>query len=228
MRLAMIGATGLVGSIAASDMLDRGWEVHVLVRRPSGLTHGALCEHVAPPAEWPVIVKSLGAEAAVSALGTTMRQAGSQAAFRKVDLDIVAAFADAAAAAGARRMVTVSSVGADPGSANFYLRIKGEMESALERLGFERLDILRPGLLRGPRGGDRRLGERIGIALSPLVNRVLRGRLDRYAAIDADVVAAAAAGALRQGEPGVFRHENRSLRALAAALESSSRRKPGP
>jgi uncharacterized protein YbjT (DUF2867 family) len=177
-----------------------------------------LREHVAPPAEWPAIVGSLVPEAAFSALGTTMRQAGSQAAFRAVDLDMVAAFAGAAAAAGARRMVTVSSVGADPGSANFYLRIKGEMESALEGLGFERLDILRPGLLRGPRGGDRRVGERIGIALSPVVNLALRGRLERFAAIDADVVAAAAARALRQGAAGVFRHENRSLHALAAPL----------
>ena len=95
-----------------------------------------------------------------------MRQAGSQAAFRAVDFDMVVAFARAAAAAGARRMVTVSSVGADPGSANFYLRIKGEMEAALEALGFERLDIFQPGLLRGPRGGDRRPGERIAIALA--------------------------------------------------------------
>jgi hypothetical protein len=84
-------------------------------------------------------------------------------------------------------------------------------------MAFDRLDILRPGLLRGPRGGDRRLGERIGIAVSPLVNLFLRGRLDRFAAIDADIVAAAAAAALRQAGAGVFVHENRSLRRLAAA-----------
>lgn len=156
-------------------------------------------------------------DAAVSALGTTMRAAGSETGFRAVDLDSVVAFAAAARRAGARHMVTVSSVGADPGSRNFYLRTKGEMEQALEALGFDRLDILRPGLLRGDRGADRRLGERIGIALSPVVNLLLRGRLDRYAAIEADIVAAAIAGALRQVEPGIFRHENRSLRRLASA-----------
>jgi hypothetical protein len=91
------------------------------------------------------------------------------------------------------------------------------MEQALEALGFDRLDILRPGLLRGERGADRRLGERVGIALSPVANLLLRGRLDRYAAIEADIVAAAIADALRQAEPGIFRHENRSLRGLAAA-----------
>lgn len=215
MRVVMIGSTGLVGSLAARRLLASGCRVESLVRRPSGLVHSGLREHVAPAADWPGIAGSLQAEAAASALGTTMRQAGSQAAFRAVDFDMVVGFAQAAAAAGARRMVTVSSVGADPGSANFYLRIKGEMEAALEAMGFERLDILQPGLLRGPRGGDRRTGERIGIALSPVVNLFLRGRLDRFAAIDAEVVAGAVAGALRQREPGVHRHHNRSIRALA-------------
>jgi uncharacterized protein YbjT (DUF2867 family) len=153
----------------------------------------------------------------VSALGTTMRSAGSQAAFRAVDLDAVVAFAEGARRAAARHMVTVSSVGADRRSRNFYLRTKGEMERALEGLGFERLDIFRPGLLRGERGGERRLGERVGIALSPLVNLVLRGRLDRLAAIDADRVAAAIAACLGDSEPGTFRHENRDIRELAAA-----------
>jgi uncharacterized protein YbjT (DUF2867 family) len=217
MHVVMIGATGLVGSLAASGISTQGWTVEALLRRPTGLARPGWREHVAPPADWPGIASSLRAKAAVSALGTTMRQAGSKAAFRAVDLDMVVAFARAAAAAGARRMVTVSSVGADPDSRNFYLRIKGEMESALAEMGFERLDILRPGLLRGPRGGERRVGERIGIALSPLANLILRGRLDRYAAIDADVVAAAVAGALSQTQPGVYRHENREIRRLASA-----------
>jgi uncharacterized protein YbjT (DUF2867 family) len=213
----MIGATGLVGSSAARRLLEQGWAVEALLRRPSGIVHANWREHVAPSGEWPEIVSSLQPDAAVSALGTTMRQAGSKEAFRAVDFDSVVAFAAAAAAAGAPRMVTVSSVGADPRSANFYLRAKGEMEAALAAIGFARLDILQPGLLRGTRGGDRRLGERIGIALSPAVNLVPRGRLDRFAAIDAEIVAAAVAGALRRSEAGNFRHENRSIRRLAAA-----------
>jgi uncharacterized protein YbjT (DUF2867 family) len=215
MQVALIGATGLVGALAATKMLEQGLTVEALLRRSSGIVGAGWREHIAPAEQWPAIVASLRPEAAISALGTTMRQAGSTAAFRAVDLDRVVDFARSAAAAGARRMVTVSSVGADPGSANFYLRTKGEMEAALEGMGFERLDILRPGLLRGARGGERRPGERIGIALSPIANLFLRGRLDRYAAIDAEIVASAAAGALRQPEPGVYRHDNRSIRALA-------------
>jgi uncharacterized protein YbjT (DUF2867 family) len=221
MRVAMIGATGLVGSLAASKMLAQGWSVDALLRRPSGLEHPGLREYVAPAADWPGIVAALAPEAAVSALGTTMRRAGSQDAFRAVDLDTVVAFGRAAAAAGARRMVTVSSVGADLGSSNFYLRTKGEMEAALEALGFERLDILRPGLLRGPRGGDRRPGERIGIMLSPVVNQFLRGRLDRFAAIDADRVADAVASCLGLRTPGRFVHENRQIQQLALSRAAS-------
>jgi uncharacterized protein YbjT (DUF2867 family) len=217
-RVALIGATGLVGSLAVPSLLAQGHEVDALLRRPSGLVHPNWREHVAPPRQWAGIVARLSPEASVSALGTTMRQAGSRDAFRAVDLDMVVAFARAAAASGARRMVAVSSVGADLGSANFYLRIKGEMEAALEEMGFERLDILRPGLLRGPRGGGRRLGERAGIMLSPVVNLFLRGKLERFAAIDAGLVAEAISGALRQAEPGSFRHENRSLHQLVTAL----------
>ena len=112
-------------------------------------------------------------------------------------------------------MVTVSSVGADARARAFYLRVKGEMEEALAALGFDRVDALRPGLLLGPRGGERRPGERLGILLSPLVNPWLVGPLDRYRAIPADIVATAAAACLQQTAPGRFVHENAAVRALA-------------
>ena len=212
MRLVLIGATGLIGA-ALSARLE-GHELHRLQRRPGG---GAGQEHVAPPAEWPRLVAAIHPDAAISTLGTTMRIAGSEAAFRAVDLDMVVAFARAAREAGARRMVSVSSVGADPSSRTFYPRTKGEMERALGGLGFDRLDLFRPGLLRGPRGGERRLGERIGIALSPLANLVLRGRLDRFAAIDAALVADAIAATLTLPPVGHHVHHNAEIRALAEA-----------
>lgn len=212
MRIALIGATGLVGRLLLPRLVAAGHEVHALQRRPAGDAPGGAAIHVAPAEAWPELVRGLAPEAAVSALGTTMRQAGSEVAFAAVDRDMVLAFAAAARAAGARRFATVSSVGADPGSSNFYLRLKGEVEEELRALSFRRLDIYRPGLLRGPRGGDRRLGERIGIALSPLVNLALRGRLDRFAAIDAVDVAAAIAAHFGDASPGVFVHHNREIR----------------
>ena len=216
MRIALIGATGLVGSALAPVLLREGHEVEALVRRPTARVGAAgWREHVAEAGHWPALVRKLRPDAAISALGTTMRKAGSEAGFRAVDRDMVVAFAQAAREAGASRFATVSSVGADPRSRNFYLGIKAEMEQALGELGFDRLDIFRPGLLRGERGADRRLKERLAIRVSPLVDLVLRGPLDRFAAIDADLVAAAIAASLRDERPGRFVRHNREIRALA-------------
>jgi uncharacterized protein YbjT (DUF2867 family) len=209
-RTILAGATGLVGRLVADRLLGAGCEVEALVRRPTGRKDPRWHEHVAPLGDWAGLTGA-GADVAVSALGTTMKQAGSQAAFRAVDFDLVVDFARAVRAAGVRHMIVISSAGADPAAANFYLRVKGEMEQALAGLGFDRLDIVRPGLLRGVRGADRRLGERAAILVSPLLNLVLRGRLDRYAAIDASIVADAVAALVRQSAPGNFVHHNRDL-----------------
>lgn len=210
----MIGGTGLIGGLLAPMLAAAGHEFHILQRR-SGGGGAARREHVAPSEEWPQLVSSLAPQAAVSTLGTTMRKAGSEAGFRLVDLDMVLDFARAARAAGAQRMIAVSSVGADAASASFYLRIKAEMEQALAELHFARLDIFRPGLLRGPRAADRRFGERLGIAISPVVNLFLRGSLERFAAIDAAAVAAAIAASMENGSPGFRVHHNRDIRRLA-------------
>lgn len=215
MRVTLIGGTGLIGARLVDRLLAAGHEVHGLVRRTSDRRAPGWHEHVAPAEQWPDIVSRLAPEVALSALGTTMRQAGSRAAFRAIDHDALVAFASAARRAGARRMATVSSVGADVGSRNFYLRVKGKAERALRGLDFERLDIMRPGLLRGARQGPPRTGERLAIRLSPVIDMVLRGPLDHYASIDADVVADAMVACLAREEAGTFIHGNRAIRALA-------------
>jgi len=210
-RIALIGATGLIGAMLAERLVGAGHDLHRLQRRPGG---GSGEAHVANPAAWPELVSQLRPEVAISALGSTIKQAGSRAAFRAVDHDMVLAFARAARAAGAMRMITISSVGADPQARAFYLRTKGEIDAALADLGFARLDIFRPGLLRGARR-EHRLGERIANAVSPLVGLALRGSLDRFAAIDADKVAAAAANVLALDGTGTHIHHNREIRRLA-------------
>lgn len=207
----MIGGTGLIGSDIAARLTRQGADFHMLARRASG--QGT--EIVADPDTWQERAKAFGPDIAISALGTTQRLAGSRAAFRAVDFDLVVNFARGAHAGGARHMILVSSVGAETGASTFYLAVKGEVEDALGTIGFARLDILRPGLLRGDRPGERRVGERIGILLSPLANLLLRGRLDRFAAIDADRVAAAAVALTHETAPGRFVHHNRELKTLA-------------
>ncbi len=212
MTIALIGATGLTGR-SLVPLLSARHQLHLFGRRASGFE---VRESVAPAVEWPELVRQARLDIAISALGTTWNEAGSWPAFEAVDRDAVIGFAEAARDAGTRHFLTISSVGADPGSRNRYLALKGEVEQALGRIGFDRLDVLRPGLLRGARGSNRRRGERIGIFVSPLVNLVLRGPLDRFAAIDASKVAAAIAALAGAGGSGTFVHHNREVHALAA------------
>ncbi|MES2904752.1 MAG: NAD(P)H-binding protein [Pseudomonadota bacterium] len=211
-RIAMIGATGLIGRALAPRLVAAGHDVLLIGRRTADVA-GAK-ERVGRTAEWPGLLADESLDVAISTLGTTWKQAGSWDAFRAVDHDAVVAFAGAAKAAGARQFLTVSSVGADPEARNHYLALKGEVERDLAARGFERLDIIRPGLLRGNRGSDRRLGERIGIAVSPMANLLLRGSLDKIAAIDADVVAKAMAALAGAAGEGRHIHFNRDIRRL--------------
>jgi len=213
MRIAMIGATGLIGR-ALAPRLAATHELLLIGRRPAGVQ--GVEEQVAPLDEWPALLAGEKIDIAISTLGTTIRQAGSWNAFRAVDVTAVFGFAEAALTAGARQMLSVSSVGANASARNRYLAMKGAAEDGLAALGFERLDIVRPGLLRGDRGGDRRLGERIGSAISPVANLLLRGPLDRFAAIDAERVAAAMAALVGAQGEGRRVHFNRDLKMLAA------------
>ncbi len=189
-RIILAGATGLIGSAAVPLLVTAGFDVHILLRSPVSAIDGVTA-HVALPDQWPRLISQIAADTAVSCLGTTMRAAGSQAAFAAVDLVLVSAFAAAAKAAGADQFIAVSSVGANAASSNFYLKTKGQMEADIGALGFERADFLRPGLLRGERAGMPRYGERLGIMLSPLADLLLMGPLQRYRSIAAGDVAAA-------------------------------------
>ena len=209
-RIAMIGATGLIGRHLWPQLQGTG-ELLVLGRRPSGASQ----EKLGQMERWPDLLAGEQVDVAVSTLGTTWKKSGSWERFAAVDRDAVLAFARAARTAGARQFVTVSSVGADPASRNRYLRLKGEIEDALSEIGFDRLDIVRPGLLIGERAGDRRLAERLGILASPLVNPLLRGSWVRYRGIKASIVAAAIARLAGREEPARFVHTNRELLALA-------------
>jgi len=159
-------------------------------------------------------LKGITCHVALCALGTTIRQAGSQADFRQVDMDYVLAFARAAKAAQAQRLVVISSVGADADSKTFYLRTKGEMEEALAALGFASLDILQPSLLLGWRNQMRPL-ELLLRVIMPLVNPFLVGTREIYRAVAAQTVGAAMVGATRSGRRGVQRYTYSGIEALS-------------
>jgi uncharacterized protein YbjT (DUF2867 family) len=223
-RLLLVGATGLVGTRVMQECVGRAdMRLIALTRREAPMPKGARMEMlVADPAEWEQSIAAVAPDAVICALGTTWRKAGGdEAAFRAVDEDLVLRVAQAAKAAGVSNFVLVSSVGADMASRAFYLRVKAEVEAALRKLRFHRLDILRPGLLRGPRSGDRRPGERLAIALSPVMNLFLHGDRRRLRAIDARLVARAALEGAREKARGTFVHEHDAILRLERRLDGA-------
>ena len=206
MRVAMIGASGLVGSLTV-PLLARH-ELVLIGRRALPLD---VPQRIGRIDEWPSFVDA-PVDVAISTLGTTWRAVGkSEAAFRAIDHDAVVAFAAAARRAGARQAIVVSSVGASSGSRSFYLRTKGEMEDALDAVGFDALDILRPGLLRGVRSKERRLKERMAIAASALTDRLTPAAFDGYRSITAESVAAAIAALVGRTDCRRAVHGNREI-----------------
>jgi uncharacterized protein YbjT (DUF2867 family) len=131
-------------------------------------------------------------------------------------------FARFAQSAGAKTLVVVSAAGAAPAARNFYLKVKGETELALEALRFRSLHLLQPSLLLGPRQ-QWRMAEALGRVFMPLVNPLLLGRLERWRAISARTVAVAMRAAARSGRLGVQRYSWRSLRAMALAAPAGPR-----
>lgn len=214
LRLALVGATGLIGqNVIALSVGRADLRLVVLSRRETPLPPGARMEQfVADPAQWSDVFEAMRPTAMICALGTTWKKSGrDEAAFRAVDHDLVLATAEAARANGVERMVAVSSAGADWRSKTFYLRVKGETERELAKLKFARLDILRPGLLRGHRTGDRRFLERLAILAAPLTDIAMQGSWERYRSIRAETVAKAALGLAMRKAAGKFVHDNAAI-----------------
>jgi uncharacterized protein YbjT (DUF2867 family) len=184
------GASGLVGREILQGLLadDSVAAVHSLGRRELPLTHSKLTQHRVDFKALPTLPR---VDEAFIALGTTIKVAGSQQAFRAVDFDAVVAVAKAAKAAGARKLGVVSAMGANARSRIFYNRVKGEMEEALSALDFGTLVIARPSFLAGDRealGQPLRAGEKLALAVSKLLAPVIPAN---YASVDARAVAAA-------------------------------------
>jgi len=223
-RIVLVGATGLIGQTLIERAVGRPrYRLTAIARRAVALPEGARMELlVADPAGWGEAIAAVNAQVLVIALGTTWRAAGQdEAAFRAVDQHLVLYCARAAKEAGIKRCIVVSSVGAAFSSRNFYLRVKGEVEDALNKLRFERLDILRPGLLRGQRGGERRAGERLAILASPLTDRFLRGGNRKYRSVRASTVADAIFQLAAEKPRGRFVHEHDAVLRAAKKLGSS-------
>jgi len=209
----VVGATGLVGGFLVERLLGDSHRtlVRVIGRRPLALAHARLEQlgaDLLSDGEWTAM---LAVDDVFCCLGTTIKQAGSQAAFRAVDHGAVLRVAEAARARDAGQFLVVSSLGANPASRVFYNRVKGEMERDVAALGFPSCSVLRPSLLLGPRP-EPRLGERLG----ELVMRPLGPLLGKYRPIQAAVVAEAMVRLAADAPPGFAVYESDRIAALCA------------
>ena len=209
----LAGATGLVGGLLLQRLEQRSdvSSVIALGRKPFSVSLSKIETMIAPIEDWPCAIGNTKPDIAISTLGTTIRAAGSQEAFAAIDHDAVVAFARAARGEGARRFMLVSSVSAHAGSRNHYLAVKGRTEASVQAVGFDRVDIFRPGLLRGNRQGEIRISERFAMLLSPLTDILTPHVLDHFRSIAASDVAAAIAAMIDSDEGGTFIHENRAM-----------------
>jgi uncharacterized protein YbjT (DUF2867 family) len=202
-RTALVaGATGLVGSHLLQILLEQPtWAQVVTVgRRAAPQRHPKLEQRIVDLGALDAIDPP-HADDVFCCLGTTIKQAGSQDAFRRVDHDYVVALARAGLRVGATQFLLISAIGADPESRVFYSRVKGEAEAAVRALPYRAVQIFRPGLLLGKRS-EFRLGERIAMVSVPLLHPFLLGGLRRYRSILAADVARAMVRIAREAPRG--------------------------
>lgn len=189
MKALIIGATGATGKDLVQQLLNDSdfTEVHAFVRKNMTVKHPKLTTHTVDfdqPESWKNLVKG---DVVFSCLGTTLKDAGSKEAQYKVDHDYQLHFAKAAKENGVEDYILVSSYGANPKSKIFYSRMKGELETAVKNLHFEKITIFKPGMLE--RKDSERTGEVLGSRIIKFANKI--GLLESQKPLPTDVLAKA-------------------------------------
>ena len=211
----LVGATGLIGGHCLRALLDDDafTEVEVWVRKPLGMIHPKLRIVLV---DFPDIsrIPSTDASHVFCCLGTIIKKAGSQEAFRRVDFEYVVEMAELAQRSGVKKFLVISSLGASIDTSNFYLRTKGEMEDAVIKSGIPAVIILQPSMLLGKRN-EFRMGELIGKALMQVFNFMLFGKMKKYRAIRALDVAKAMVRLAKEDNTGVMKIESDQIQELA-------------
>lgn len=210
-RTALVaGASGLVGGHLLRLLLADGAYARVvtLARRELTVRHPKLEQRVVDFGTLDAFSDIPRADDVFCCLGTTIKQAGSREAFRKVDHDYVLALARTGLRAGALQFLLVSALGADPASRIFYSRVKGEVEAAVRQLPYPAIQIFRPSFLMGERA-EVRLAERVGIPLARALAPLLVGPLRCYRPIHAADVARAMVQIAKEAPrgPNVFEYD---------------------
>jgi uncharacterized protein YbjT (DUF2867 family) len=202
MRKALIlGATGLTGGHLLELLLGSGHygQIKVISRRPLMIKHPKLTVFIGDFSSLEEIEEAFDADDVFCCIGTTIKKAGSKGAFRETDMEYPLKAAHLARKAGASRFLIISSMGANPDSAFFYNKVKGQLEGELKALNAFSLHIFRPSLLVGSRA-EFRLGEKAGEVFLKAAGPFMIGSLKRYKSILASDVAKGMAAAAIQDE----------------------------
>ncbi|RMG69493.1 MAG: oxidoreductase [Bacteroidetes bacterium] len=188
----IFGATGLIGRELLQLLIEdlTYTRIDIFVRRPWEGLPGKVRVHVDPLKDIRSLSVDSPADALFCCLGTTMAKAGSKEAFRRVDYTLPLEIGRWARDLGVPHYLIVTAMGADPDSAIFYNRVKGEVERDLAALGFPQLSIAQPSLLLGDRE-ESRLGEGLAQRIMPLFHGLMVGPLRKYRAIEGQTVARA-------------------------------------
>ena len=214
----VIGATGLIGSQLVNLLLNDNdfSEVRILTRRPISISHPKLTAQVVAFDDYHDLKEKLGTgHSLFCCVGTTQKKVkGDKDAYRKVDFDIPVNSAHAAIENGVKQYLLVSSIGADPRSNNFYLKLKGEAEQAISKLPFESIHFFRPSLLLGDRK-EFRTGERMAQVSMKIFSFMFLGRIKKYKPIQSEDVAKAMIAAAKKSGDGVQIHEYDDIMGLA-------------
>ncbi len=197
------GASGLTGTHCLELLLQNllYHKVIALVRKPLPIVHEKLQQIQVDFEQLETSTGDFTADDVYCCLGTTIKKAGSQVNFRKVDYDYVVNVAKASYTKGAKRFLLVSSLGASSQSSIFYSRVKGETEAAVAAIPFEEVHIFRPSLLLGNRQ-EQRLGESMAMKAFKVLGFAMIGPLAVYKGIDAQDVAKAMIRVAQKGQKG--------------------------
>jgi len=219
MRVALIaGATGLVGKACLYALLENKAYTRIiaLVRKPLAIKHHKLHQVIVDFENLNQAASEMMADDVYCCLGTTIKVAGSQENFKKVDYHYPIELAKIGLQNGATRFMVVSAMGANPQSAIFYNKTKGEMETAMKQLSYHFIGIFQPSLLLGDRK-ELRVGELIGKAVMKGLGFLFLGPLKKYKAIQAVVVAKAMITMALGNLEGIHTYQNDNIFEIEAS-----------
>ncbi|MBD8347944.1 NAD(P)H-binding protein [Dysgonomonas sp. HGC4] len=211
----LLGASGLVGSFLLDILLnsEEYSSVVIFVRKEISRKHPKLVEHVIDFDQLDKYANLVQGDDLFCCLGTTIKQAKTREAFKKVDYYYPLRFAEMAKQNRVQQYLMVTSIGANAGSSVFYLKTKGECEEAIKKVNLSSTSVFRPASLLGPRK-ELRAQEKIGEAVLKLVSFLLVGKLKKYKPVQAEKVAQAMYTIAQSPKEGFSIYESNQIQSL--------------